>query len=269
MKEAIEFVSGSKLDTVFTTRSSKTNWRQYNCRENVLDRVNSPKREAYKSHGSASVKTVECHARFNIQKKNLCHCLPHVELTQISNTCNTAREEFIMMGCLGHSHALHCRNKRLSPLTKAFILQKLKDGVPIETILEHHFTKNVSVESEEKIVTYTDIKNISRHHGIGGIDMTSSERQNCLDLLECTGFVGFNWEKTFGASPLPPVLANKLVETQQDFCLIYMDDVMRQRFRTNPYVLSLDTTHCTNRAKYLLMSILTYGKRVQIMIYLV
>ena len=116
------------------------------------------------------------------------------------------------------------------------------------------------MDSEEKIVTYSDIMYISRQHGIGGIDITLSERQNCLDLLECPGFIGFNWENTLGPSPLPTLLMSKLIETDGDFSLIYMDDNMRRKFRNHPYVLSLDSTHHTNRAGFLLVSILVYGE---------
>lgn len=262
MKEAIEYISISKLDTVFTTRTSTSIYRRYNCRENVLDRVNSPKRKVYKAHSSASVKTVKCMAGFKVQKRIICNCSMDSQ-TQDNCLCDSAKEEYVIRGCLSHSHEEQCRNKRLSPLTKAFILKKLKDGVPIEKILELHFTKNVSIDSDEKIVTYSDIMYIARQHGIGGIDITVSERQNCLDLLECPGFIGFNWENTLGPSPLPPNLMNKLIETNGKFSLIYMDENMRRKFRNNPYVLSLDSTHHTNRAGFLLVSILVYGKYVE------
>ena len=72
--------------------------------------------------------------------------------------------------------------------------------------------------------------NLARLNGIGGIDTTLSF---CLDLMENPGYVGFNIDGAFGASSLPPHLAEKLVETPDDLCIIYMDTSTRKRFRVN------------------------------------
>lgn len=259
LSEALEYLTCSKLDTVFTTRTSneKTQRRQYNCRQNEADKVKKPKPKLYKTYGSNSVKSVPCKAGFTIQKLALCHC---PKLEHKSKECHSRKEVFLMKGCLTHGHDVECRNKRLSPLVKAFILEKLNAGVSIEKILELHFTKSVSMDSQEKPVTYTDIVNIARFNGVGGIDPTASERQNCLDLMENSGYVGFNWEKVLGPSVLTQTLSDKLVETNETLCIIYMDQKMRERFRRYPYRLCLDSTHGTNKSKYLLVSILVYGK---------
>ena len=118
------------------------------------------------------------------------------------------------------------------------------------------------MDSEDKIVTYTDIVNIARLNGIGGIDTSVSERLNCLELLEHPGFVGFNWENVLGPSALPPGLQEKLVDTSDEISLIYMDEWMRKRFEDNPFVLSLDSTHCTNRAGFPLVTVLVRGKNL-------
>ena len=101
----------------------------------MLDRVNSPKRKVYRTLGSASEKTVKCLAGFKIQKRKQCNCSLDSQ-TQDRGVCNSAKEEYVMTGCVSHSHEQQCRNKRLSPLTKAFILRKLKDGVSIEKKFE-------------------------------------------------------------------------------------------------------------------------------------
>ncbi|TRY75338.1 hypothetical protein TCAL_15601 [Tigriopus californicus] len=161
-------------------------------------------------------------------------------------------------GCVAHSHPLAGKNIRLSTSIKDRTAALLTSGITPEVVIDKYLSTN-DMDPDSKPVTYHDIYRIKKSLNLNGYDWKASEVRNVSSLLVDPSFHGFNYGKKFDMFSMSKDIADKVIETSGYFLLTYASPDMIQRFHDHPTTISIDGTHGTNAAKYVLISILMFG----------
>lgn len=89
-----------------------------------------------------------------------------------------------------------------------------------------------------------------------------SEVDNVTALLAEEAFRGFNFGSKFELAEFPAEVKNKVAETSGQFLLSYASPKMIDMFRANPTIISIHGSSGTNSSKFVLISILIFGKTI-------
>lgn len=164
------------------------------------------------------------------------------------------------MGSVCHSHSIEKRDMRLSKAVKGYAADLLKSGLQPKVILNRHFPVEEQDDST-KPITRSDLYRMGQTEDLLGYDPKVSEVTNVTGLMSKPPFRAFNYGSKFDMSVFPDAVQHKVVETNGLFLLCYASEAMLQRFRDHPTIISVDGTHGTNSAKFVLISILVFDNR--------
>ncbi|TRY81022.1 hypothetical protein TCAL_15527 [Tigriopus californicus] len=251
MAEALNWRVENQLDRYFSFKSCKStkglpgSYRVMNCNRKAKDITNDAKK---------SKKTFQCLAKVIFNQREVCCCHDHQ-----SKKCSNAKLQVMVYGCLAHSHSLERRNIRLSKKVKDQAVELLTSGIRSDVVIEKYLSTN-DQDLHSKPVTYRDVYRIKKTCNLGGYDEKASEVKNVMNLLGDVAFHGFNFGKQFTmSSTIPEEIQEKVAETSGYFLLTYASPEMLKRFRDHSTIISIDGTHGTNSAKFVLISVLVFG----------
>ena len=94
------------------------------------------------------------------------------------------------------------------------------------------------------------------------MDLSKSEKSNVLDLLGEEEICAYSLGTFYPDIELPPEVSQKQVDTR-GLLIMVMNPNQRKLFRKYPFTLLFDGTHCTNRAKFILVSGLILNSRYE------
>ncbi|XP_059098236.1 uncharacterized protein LOC131892399 [Tigriopus californicus] len=253
MAEALNWRVENQLDRYFSFKSCKStkglpgSYRVMNCNRKAKDITNDAKK---------SKKTFQCLAKVIFNQREVCCCHDHQ-----SKKCSNAKLQVMVYGCLAHSHSLERRNIRLSKKVKDQAVELLTSGIRSDVVIEKYLSTN-DQDLHSKPVTYRDVYRIKKTCNLGGYDEKASEVKNVMNLLGDVAFHGFNFGKQFTmSSTIPEEIQEKVAETSGYFLLTYASPEMLKRFRDHSTIISIDGTHGTNSAKFVLISVLVFDRR--------
>ncbi|XP_059098651.1 uncharacterized protein LOC131892814 isoform X2 [Tigriopus californicus] len=246
MEEANLWIEGHELDKGLRIRTSSKERKVLCCRQNFQKHVK----------GDTSNATNECPAKLYFRESQICTCSNLLRLED----CASNAKRITVRGCLHHSHPIENRNLKLSKMVKKDAASLIQAGIHPRVVLNKYFPADQE-SAHCKPVTSSDLYRIANNLNLHGFDPKLSEVTNVTTIMASQCFRGFNYGKNFHMNVLPENVQKKVIPTNGAFLICFANEQMLKTFRNHSTTISVDGTHGTCSAKYILLSVLVFDDR--------